>query len=183
MINPFKAAFNFFRSALDPIVKQLKTNEGRDKATHTLASVIQLGEHAVPMVRTALAVGGSVAGIDTAYEQSLLKAGAKLGLKIEAALAEPDEYARMGKLIRLEGGGLRDDIANNILPHAKDGIEIGDVLVKDVATLNLIPNGVLEAAVHNAHVALSVAGEVVKPVVPPALTAAPPSHAEVNLEL
>src|ERR1700741_292528 len=168
MINQFKAAFNFFRSALDPIVKQLKTKEGRDKATHTLASVIQLGEHAVPIVRVALSAGSAVTGIDTSYAQALVNAGEKVGLKIKDALAEPDEYARMGKLMRLEGGGLRDYIANNILPHAKDGIEIGDVLVKDVAALNLIPNSILEAAVHNAHVALKVAGEIVKPIPAPA---------------
>lgn len=177
-----KRLFNLFKSALDPIISQLKTKEGRDRATHALASVINLGEKAVPVVRTALAIGERVTGVDldNPLTQHILDAAAKYGLRVEEALAEPDEFARMGKLIRIEGEGLRNTIAA-LLPEAEHGVQIGETLVRSIEELNLIPRNVLEAAVHNAHVALAAAGEIVKQ--PPILTAAPPSHAEVNLEL
>ena len=156
--NAFKAAFNLFRSALDPIVKQLKTKEGRDKATHALASVINLGEHAVPIVKAAL----GIAGVGTPYADAVIDSAAGYGLKIEDALNEPDEFARMGKLIRIEGGGLRNYIATNVLPEAEHGIQIGEQVIHSIEDLHLVPNKVFDAAVHVAHVAVDVAGEVVK---------------------
>src|ERR1051325_3652577 len=93
-----KSLYNFFRSALAPIVDKLKTKEGRDAATHALASVINLGEHAIDIVRAVL----NVAGYKDEHLEAALAGAQRYGLKIEDALSEPDEYARIGKLLRLE---------------------------------------------------------------------------------
>src|SRR5262245_39685926 len=111
----------------DAILSKLQWIENpsnRDKAAKAVVTTINLVEHAAPIVKeiAALTPAGPVAG-------PLIDAAARIGLKIEEVINEPDYHRKVGLIQDLGGVALKQKIAA-LLPTFDHALEIGGKIVK-----------------------------------------------------
>ena len=157
MFGIYKAAHkvaSIFNSVFGPLLDQIKSDEGRERARHALISVIDLGEHALPFAReVALLAPGAAISVP------ILEAASKIGVKVEDILKEPDYHKWVGLSLDLVGQSTRGSIAA-ALPKLEHGLDIAGNVVRTAAELDALPNHLFHGAAQAAYITLAQAGEI-----------------------
>lgn len=143
-----------FRNAILPKLAFINDPAKREKAAKAVVTTINLVERASPFVKAiaALTPAGPVA-------VPLIDAAAKIGLKVEDVITEPDWHKKVGLVQDLGGEALKQEIAK-LLPTFDHGLEIAGTVVTSAEQLDTLPTSAFHAPVVLAVNALRAAGEI-----------------------
>lgn len=158
-----------FDNLFQDILNLIHNKDAREKAKQALSAAIDFGEHAIPFVKEiALLLPGA------AVSEPLIDAAAKIGVKIENMLAEPDYHKWIGMTLDLAGQATRTAIGN-LLPTLEHGLTIAGKVISTAAELDALPNHIFHGAAQAAYIALKQAGELEKEVKDVVLPPPPPT--------